>query len=73
MNRDLGTALEVHAPRNAMPEQHAEHAGDREDQREAEEVPLLTQPVDVCVPKQFHVASSSDTDATKVNKICRKP
>ena len=38
---NVGAALEVHSQRNAVPEHHAEDAGHAEDQREAEEIPLL--------------------------------
>jgi hypothetical protein len=38
-----------------MPEEDADQPGNREDQAEAQEVPFLPQPVDICAPKQFHV------------------
>ena len=49
-----GTAAEVDAQRNAMPEEHGENAGHAEDQREREEVPFLTKKIDVCIAKEFH-------------------
>jgi hypothetical protein len=41
-----------------MPEEHAEYTRHGEDQREAKEVPLLAEPVDICVAKQFHEKTS---------------
>src|SRR5262249_30957070 len=37
----VGATAEVHAQRDVVPEQHREYAGDAEDEREAEEMPLL--------------------------------
>ncbi len=55
LHRDLGSAAEVDTQRNVVPEQHAQNAGDRKNQGEAEEVPLLPQPVDIDTAKQFHL------------------
>jgi hypothetical protein len=38
-----------------VPEEHGEDAGHAEDQREAKEVPLLAQKIDICITKKFHV------------------
>ena len=51
---DQRSALEVHPERNAVPEQHRQQAGHAENQREAEEVPLFTKPIDIYITKQFH-------------------
>ncbi len=51
---DDGAAAKVHVQRQAMPEEDGEQAGNAEDEREAEEIPLLPEPVDFCVMKQFH-------------------
>ena len=52
---DVRATLEIHALRDAVPEEHAEDSGYGEDEREAEEVPLLAQPVDVRLLEEFHV------------------
>ena len=52
---DQGAALEVDTAWNAMPEKHREYARDAENEREAEEIPLLAKPVDLYLAKQFHV------------------
>src|SRR5207253_8030892 len=51
---DQGAATEIHAQRNAVPEQHGKNASHAEDQREAEEVPLFTKKIDICIAKKFH-------------------
>jgi hypothetical protein len=48
-------ATEINTQRNLVPEEHGEDAGHAEDQREAEEVPLLAQKIDICITKKFHV------------------
>src|SRR5260370_104885 len=50
---DLRAALEVDATRDAVPEQHAQHAEDRKNQRKPKEVPLLPKPIDIRCTKQF--------------------
>jgi hypothetical protein len=37
-----------------MPEQHRQNAGDAEDERKSEEVPLLAEEIDVCIAKELH-------------------
>jgi hypothetical protein len=37
-----------------VPEQHGKNASHAEDQREAEEVPLFAQEIDICIAKKFH-------------------
>jgi hypothetical protein len=37
-----------------MPEQHRQHAGHAENERKPEEIPLLPEPIDIYLPKQFH-------------------
>src|ERR1035437_3451459 len=54
-NRNLRAALEVHTFGDPVPEQHAQYARHGKNQREAEEIPLLAQPIDICVTKQFHL------------------
>ena len=58
VHRDLCAALEVYAQRDVVPEQDAQHAGNRKDQREAQEEPLLSKPVDISAAKQFHLKPS---------------
>jgi hypothetical protein len=40
-----------------VPEENRQQAGHTENEREAEEIPLLPQPVDLYVVKQFHLNS----------------
>src|ERR1700733_4505085 len=54
---DQRAALEVDADRNMVPKEDGQQAGHAEDEREAEEIPLLPQPIDVYVVKQFHLNS----------------
>src|ERR1700722_2265155 len=54
---DQRAALEVDAQRNAVPEENGQQASHTENEREAEEIPLLPQPVDLYVVKQFHLNS----------------
>src|ERR1700722_12372227 len=54
---DQRAALEVDAQRNAVPEENRQQAGHTENEREAEEIPFLPQPVDLYVVKQFHLNS----------------
>ena len=49
-----GAALEIHAARHAVPQQHAQNAGGGEDEREGQKEPLAAQPVDIAVAKEFH-------------------
>src|SRR6185437_14625214 len=51
---DERAALEVDPKRQAMPEEQRDQARDAEDQREAQEIPLLPQPVDIYFMKKFH-------------------
>ncbi len=57
LNVHDGAAAEIDAERNVMPEQHGSDAGEGEDQRESEKVPLLAKEVDICATKQFHCKS----------------
>jgi hypothetical protein len=40
-----------------MPEEHRSQAGDGEDQREGEKIPLLAKEIDICITEQFHFRS----------------
>jgi hypothetical protein len=42
-----------------VPEQHAQHAGNRKNQGKPKEVPFLPEPVDIRCTKQLHENSSS--------------
>ena len=48
-------APELHSQGDAVPEKHGKQASHAEDQREAQEIPLLAQEIYVCVAKKFHV------------------
>ena len=50
---DRATA-EVDVQRQMMPEKDGKQARYAEDEREAEEIPLLPEPVDFWIMKQFH-------------------
>jgi hypothetical protein len=39
-----------------VPKRHGQDSRDAEDQREGEEIPLLPQEIDICIPKEFHAA-----------------
>src|SRR5262245_53467886 len=52
---DLRTTCEIHAQGNAVPKQHGKDAGHAEDQRKAEEPPLLSEKVYIGAAKKFHV------------------
>jgi hypothetical protein len=53
---DQGPALEIHTQRQSMPKEHGQQARNAENQREAEKIPLLSQPVDIYFMKKFHAA-----------------
>ncbi len=55
LDADDGAAAEIDVEREVVPEEDGEKAGNAEDQREAEEIPLLSQPVDFWIMKQFHL------------------
>ena len=48
---DQGSATELNAQRNMVPEQHGEDSGNAEDQREGKEIPFLAKKVDIGVSK----------------------
>ena len=48
-------AAEVHAQRNAVPEQHGNNSRHAEDQRKGEKIPLLAEKIDVRIFKEFQV------------------
>ena len=52
---DQRAALEVDPQWNVAPEKDGQQASHAEDEGEAEEIPLLPQPVDLYVVKQFHL------------------
>src|SRR5262249_28678585 len=58
---DQGSTTKIHAQRDPVPEQHGEDAGHAEYEREAEEVPLLAEKIDVGVAKEFHSYSTLRT------------
>jgi hypothetical protein len=47
-------AAEINAQRDLVLEKHGKYASHAEDQREAEEVPLFAQEIDVGIAKKFH-------------------
>ena len=51
---DQGPTAEVDSKWQAMPEQHRENSRYAEDEREGDEVPLLTEKVDIRITKKFH-------------------
>ena len=46
--------LEIDAQRQPVPEEDGQQAGDAKNEREAEKIPLLSQPVDIDFMKKFH-------------------
>ena len=62
LNLHLGAAAEVHPQGNWLPDGlpvpgHRKDAGHAENERKGQEVPLLSQPIDVYAPKKFHFFS----------------
>ena len=53
-----GPTTKIHAPRDAMPEQHGKHARDAEHQREGEKVPFLAKKIYVGIAKELHLLSN---------------
>src|SRR6185312_3660170 len=49
----LGAAAKIHAPRHAVPKQERDQTGNAKYQREAEEIPVLPEKIDVCAFKEF--------------------
>ena len=58
LDADDGAAAEVDVEREMVPEEDRQQAGNAEDEREAEEIPLLPKPVDFWIMKQFHENSA---------------
>ena len=51
---DVGSATELHAHGQPVPDQHGKNAGDAEDQGEGEKAPFPAEKVNVRVAKKFH-------------------
>jgi len=62
-----GSAAEVHAVRDAMPEQHGEYASHTEDEREGQKIPLLAQKIDAGIAKELQ----DELPCSKVSEVSR--
>jgi hypothetical protein len=49
-----GSAAEVYAPRNVVPEQDGNEAGNAKDQRKGEKIPLFAEKIYVGIAKELH-------------------
>jgi hypothetical protein len=68
---DLCPALKIDSQRNMVPEQNAQHAGDRKNQGKPEEEPLLPEPIDIRCTKQFQTHAQTLGGANEARNLSK--
>src|SRR5260221_4081970 len=54
LHLNVSASAKIQTERDSVPEEHGKNAGNAEDQREAEEVPLFAEKIYVRIAKKFH-------------------